>query len=164
MSESYPALTIWQPWATLIAEGMKPFEFRGWAPHQAMWERRIAIHAGARPVRRDEVVALLLQLQSRYPGSAAGTGLVRHAEAIALLQRISLTPRSLPLSAVLCTAQLGVPIRNHQLAAAMGVDLINDSDRDEHTNWGWPLTEIERLEPFMPARGAQGFWTWRRPG
>ena len=35
-----------------------------------------------------------------------------------------------------------------------------NSDRDEHSNWGWPLTDIEPLMPYMPASGRQGWWTW----
>lgn len=42
------ALTVWQPWATLIAIGAKPFEFRGWAAPKAYQGQRIAIHAGSR--------------------------------------------------------------------------------------------------------------------
>ena len=65
--------------------------------------------------------------------------------------------------AVVCTAVLGQPIRNAELAQRMGVPWVNDSDRDDHTNWGWPLTEIERVRPFQPATGAQGFWMWTPP-
>lgn len=61
-----PTLTVWQPWATLIAEGFKPYEFRGWPAPRSLIGKRIAIHAGARPVRKDEVRQLLLQLQSSF--------------------------------------------------------------------------------------------------
>jgi len=158
---SYPAITIWQPWATLIAEGFKPYEFRSWAPAKSMWHERIAIHAGARPVRKDEVRDLLLRLQCRWPNERASTGLIRHEDAVRLLTQVLLAPRSLPLSSILCTARLGKPMRNAELAEAMGLPEVNDSDRAEHTNWGWPLTEIERLYPPQPARGAQGWWTWK---
>lgn len=39
--------------------------------------------------------------------------------------------------------------------------LLKDSNRTEHTNWGWPMLDVERLLPPVPARGAQGFWKWR---
>lgn len=169
------ALTIWQPWATLIAESAKHFEFRRWAPARSMWGTSIAIHAGARPVRRNEVRELLIKLESSHWRE---TGLERE-QSIALLERVWLAPGSLPLSSVVCLATLGEPIRNDALAARLGLapdgDAIwsltgrigspplNDSDRDEHSNYGWPLTDIRRLEPFVPARGAQGFWIWRSP-
>lgn len=49
------ALTIWQPWASLIAAGAKPFEWRSWPAHRGLVGRRIAIHAGARPPRKSEI-------------------------------------------------------------------------------------------------------------
>ncbi len=154
-----PALTVWQPWATLIAEGLKRYEFRGWIAPAAMIGRRVAIHAGARPVRKDEVRQLLLQLQGSYWRQ---TGLIREP-CIELLTRVLMMPKSLPLSSVLCTARLGEPIRDDLLAAQLGIPAIHDSDRGQHSNYGWPLTDVIKLEPFIPARGAQGFWTWQTP-
>lgn len=158
MTEFLPAITLWQPWATLVAEGLKPFEFRHWPAPARYVHRRIAIHAGARAVRKDEVRDLLLRLHSSYWRE---TGLERDLS-IKLLEPVLLAPGRLPLSTVLCTAILGEPIRDVALTERLGTHAVNDSDRDEHSNWGWPLTDIERLQPFVPARGAQGFWTWQR--
>lgn len=42
------ALTVWQPWASLIIMGAKPYEFRKWdyrtraAGHQGFWNWRIS--------------------------------------------------------------------------------------------------------------------------
>ena len=52
------ALTIWQPWASLIIAGAKPYEFRGWRAPRALIGQRIVIHAAARKIDRDEVCAL----------------------------------------------------------------------------------------------------------
>lgn len=40
------ALTLWQPWADLIVDGIKPVENRGWAPPQRLIGQAIVIHAG----------------------------------------------------------------------------------------------------------------------
>ncbi|WP_439604537.1 hypothetical protein [Shinella sp.] len=151
------ALTIWQPWASLILIGAKPYEFRGWKPPASMIGTRIAIHAGARPIRAKEVADLLTALQiPQHFGSPC-----LHGEAaIPLLQGASKDPAGLPLSHVLCTAILGTPKPGDECAREFGVDAGNDSDRDGTFNWGWPLTEIEPLAPPVPARGAQGFWNW----
>lgn len=161
MPNAIPALTVWQPWATLIAEGLKPFEFRGWAAPVAYRGRRIAIHAGARPLRRTEVNDLIYRLGRN---DWRMTGLIDPGRALTLLERAWSRPTELPLSSVICTAVLGQPIRDAELAKRMGVAWVNDSDRTEHSNWGWPLTEIERLVPFQPAKGAQGFWMWTPAG
>lgn len=50
------AITIWQPWASLLARGMKQYETRSWA---TKYRGPIAIHAAKRPVRQtiDALVA-----------------------------------------------------------------------------------------------------------
>lgn len=149
-----PALTIWQPWASLIAEGFKPHEFRAWAAPSAYHNRRIAIHAGARPVRRDEIADLILRLKT--PRDIWTTGL--EPGALELLERWHTSPGSLPRSAIMCIATLGTPVR----AASILPPELGDSDRVDHQKWAWPLTAIERLAPPPPARGAQGFWLWNR--
>lgn len=154
-----PAITVWQPWATLIAEGAKQYEFRSWPAPSKFWGARVAIHAGARPVKPDELRGLLLALQQ---GEGKMTG-IRPEIGIPIIERALQAPKSLPLSSVLCTALLGRPLVNAALAAALGVDFVNDSDRDQHSNWGWPLSRIERVEPPAPARGSQGWWHWN-PG
>lgn len=142
-------ITVWQPWASLIAIGMKPYEFRGWVPPASMIGTRIGIHAAARPVKPQEVADLIGQVQL-------------HPEAVALregvlpwLEEVVRNPRSLPLSAIICTAVLGQPVSGRDLARTA-----NDSDRDEHFNFGWPMLDVEPLMPPIEARGAQGFWNF----
>jgi hypothetical protein len=152
---SIPALTIWQPWASLIIIGAKPWEFRGWHAPKAHIGKRIGIHAGARPVKKAEVRALLAKLASP---NAWETCLVPEL-AVPLLERAYRDPAILPLSSMLGTATLGTPISGTTAAERFGGP-VNDSARNEHANWGWPLTEIQPFEPFVPARGAQGLWPW----
>ena len=40
------AITLHQPWASLIADGRKTIETRSWAPPRTLIGERIAIHAG----------------------------------------------------------------------------------------------------------------------
>jgi hypothetical protein len=154
-----PAITLWQPWASLVAAEAKPIEWRGWPAPARLVGRRIAIHAGARKVKREEIAALILDIDRE---GEAGTSLIVD-RARPLLEAWHTSPGALPLSSVLCTGVLGTPIRSTDYALARRL-FHGDSDRVDHTKWGWPLTDIERLEPFVPAKGAQGFWTWRRAG
>lgn len=145
------ALTVWQPWATLIMALAKPYEFRRWDYRDRvpkLENQRIVIHAGARPIRRTEVQDLLLRLQS---GETAL--IVERARPI--VERCLTTPGAFPLASGLGTAVLGTPRRVTELFAGTA-----DSDRlDEHM-WAWPLSEIVAFEPIVPARGLQGFWDW----
>ena len=157
MAEIYPAITIWQPWASLIAAGAKPFEFRSWPAPRSLIGRRVAIHAGARQMRLPETQELWARCRLNLPDFGLHNKL-----ACDVLMRMLERPSLVPHGAVLCLATLGQPLRNAELAAALGEQWVNDSDRQEHSNWGWPLTDIDLLEPYIPARGAQGWWRWTR--
>jgi len=145
------ALTIWQPWASLIVAGAKPYEFREWPAPRWVQGQRIAIHAGARSVRRAELADLLNRLASDI---AWTTGL-RPEIALPLLERWWRAPQLLPLASVLGTAVLGTPRRSGEITGEFG----GPKDRPGG-NWAWPLTDIRPLEPIVPAKGAQGFWDW----
>lgn len=146
------ALTVWQPWATLIADGVKPFEFRGHKRCVSIIGQRIAIHAAARKVDWREVNRLIDILES---GHWRMTGLQPYAATVLKWMRDN--PDAITYSHVVCTAVLGVPTKNPLID---GVPLRNDSTRSDQANWGWPLHDVEKLIPPIPARGAQGFWNW----
>lgn len=157
--------TIWQPWASLIAIGAKPFETRNYPPPAKLIGQRIAIHAAVRPVRFYEVSAII---GHEGCGAAAYEVLVRHQE--------------LPLGAVVATAVLAgayqvMRIRDRdrswlELRVAAGVcensppppnggavpnDLFGDYG---HCRWCWHLTDVHRLDQPVPAKGKQGWWMW----
>lgn len=157
------ALTIWQPWASLIIAGAKPYEFRGWRPYRSMIGQRIVIHAAARKMDRQDAGYLLTVLNGRdkWPREAAETCLVPEKALPVLLD--ALGGGGLPHSVGLGTAILGEPRNGVDIAAEFGLPRANDSDRDEHANWGWPLTEIEAWPEPVVMRGAQGFWAWPTP-
>lgn len=148
------AFTIWQPWATLIMIGAKPYEFRRWdyrGRERALEGQRIVIHAGARPVRLTEVQEIIDRLEDRLSSLSA-------EKAMPLLRRLVEAHKCrgvVELSAGLGTAVLGTPKRVSALFSSPG-----DSDRIDHHMWAWPLTDIRLFEVPMDARGAQGFWLW----
>lgn len=160
------AITLWQPWASLIAIKAKPYEFRGWIFPIRMLGERVAIHAGARKVQGAEVRDLLSRLDNPRK-----TPCLVAASARPFLERVlqgladkgapllGEEPFTLPLSAIVCTAVLGEPKAGDECAREFGY-AGNDSDRDEHFNWGWPMRDVEPVVPPVPVRGAQGFWKW----
>lgn len=157
------ALTIWQPWATLIMVGAKPYEFRNHKPPAALVGQRIVIHAGIQKVRP----AAIAELHKRLVLGGHNTGLVvEHACKVTqpLSQRMArdgtldleALDRVLPRSAALGTAVLGEPVPTLTVFP-FGINLDGTGVTPA---WAWPLTEIKRFRPARPARGAQGFWTW----
>lgn len=165
-------LTIWQPWASLIAIGAKPYEFRGWAPPRWLVGRDLGIHAGARPVRLTEVVELIERLE--HP-EIYETPCLHRDPALELLRQVrdglkakrtggllpdEPEPFRLPLSCLLGTATVGVAKPGPACAREFDSAYGNDSDRGETFNWGWPLTGFKPFLPPIEAKGAQGLWDW----
>lgn len=158
------ALTIWQPWASLIIAGAKPYEFRKWHAPRSIIGQRVVIHAGARKIDMEEAQLLLDLCRWRTNPVAAPSW----AETCLLAEQALLILRQavrgeLPMSAGLGTAIIGEPRLGTEIAAEFGVPRANDSDSDEHANWGWPMLEIEPWETPIPMRGAQGLWKWPTP-
>ena len=143
------AITLWQPWASFIAIGVKPYEIRDWKPPRWLIGKRIAIHAAKKRVATDEVKW------------AAGWGAT-----------------DLPLGAVVCTAilsgayQCGAVISRVPPAVRIVDEVIGSAPADyvivddlgdySERRWAWHLTDIEPLIPAKPASGSQGFWNWEQ--
>lgn len=150
------ALTIWQPWASLIMAGAKRYEFRGWPAPAWMVGAPMATHAGARPVKREEVKGLIARLKV---STRAWETALDPEIAIPILERVLARPDILPLSSVLGRVTVGKPVRSWEVAGEFG-GKVNDSDRDKHSNWAWPMRDIHVFEPFHPCAGKQGLWDW----
>lgn len=152
------AVTVWQPWASLVAIGAKPYEFRGHnkVPATAIGSR-IAIHAGLKVLPGAEMDDLIRRLHHHDHT----TGLDRDL-AIALLKRFREEPDLIPRGCIVATAILGKPVKSYDLPE-YATAFVNDSDRDDHANYAWPLTEVIQLQPPIEAKGAQGFWNWNAP-
>lgn len=144
------AITIWQPWASLILHGFKPYEFRGWHPGERMIGKRIAIHAGARRIPRREMQALVLYARR---GSARLS--LREGAAEWLDRFGGQKCEGLPHGAVIATAVLSDARRANLLP-----EFANDSDRAEHFNFAWKLEHVEPVLPPDECAGKQGWWDW----
>lgn len=153
------ALTIWQPWASLITTGAKPYEFRGWRPPRSIIGQRIVIHAAARKIDRMETDAMLqiLHHRDKYPETAAEMCLKPD---LAMPVLAAALRGELPMARGIGSAVVGEPRLGTDIAAEFGVPRANDSDRDEHANWGWPMLDIHPWPTTIPCKGAQGLWNW----
>ena len=133
------ALTIWQPWASLIACGAKRYETRSWAaPHRVIGQR-LAIHAGLRGLRRSEL---------GYP--------------LAALREYGLDYRDLPRGVVVATAYVVACLRTCDPPKYIPWQerLLGDWSPGR---WAWQLEDVVQVEPSK-VRGAQGLWIWREKG
>ncbi|MFZ1430582.1 MAG: ASCH domain-containing protein [Geminicoccaceae bacterium] len=137
------ALTIHQPWASLIAHGWKSVEFRSWPAPNRMIGQRIVIHAGKHPAKRG-VQELLAADDAGLIASIGPSSPDRLATVRGFLEAAADRGYAMRLSCGLGTAMLGNMLEPSTCAH----------------NWGWPLLQVERWDEPVPARGAQGFWEW----
>jgi hypothetical protein len=164
------ALTVYQPWASLIMLGLKPYELRRWdfsAPRMVggrlrkgrteLVGRRIVLHASTRPIKVDEVLELRARVAARE--SVVAQGALEMLERI-LAKRRSEIATALPLACGLGTVKLGQPKSVAQLFT--GTKFM-DSDRVNHQLVAWPVTEPKLFPEAVPCRGLQGFWIWPHP-
>ena len=144
------AISLWQPYASLIAAGVKTIETRGWAPPRGLVGERIAIHA-AKAIETSDV-----------------RGRERHRLIAAALDDPE-WDGNVPRGAVVCTAVLDHTAlvtgleRDGQVVAGNGHLVPVDEWGDfSPGRWLWFLRGVEPMDPPAPARGRQGFWNWER--
>lgn len=147
------AITIHQPWASLIACGAKKIETRGWA---TSYRGQIAIHAGKRPFDTT---------------SYFDRELFRFADVLGLPDIYSFD--QLAYGAVIAIADLVdcVLMDAFNLSPkgkVNGVWLVNGDYMEGNEllfgdfqpgRYAWMLANVRRIEP-APARGRQRLWEW----
>lgn len=136
------AITLWQPWATLVAHGLKHFETRGWA---VKFCGPIAIHAAKRPVDYRELNPVI------------GKSLNQLGYANVAL---------LPLGCVVCIADLVDCLPTEEVVQNIFFKQIAATEQHfgdfRPGRFAWQLDNIVRVDN-IPAQGGQGIWDWRPP-
>lgn len=133
------AITIWQPWATLIACAAKRFETRT----HAATPGPIAIHAGA--ARNAEALDLCLREPFRAALVEAGINAVRE----------------LPYGAVLAIGEIVASHKTEDLRGRLSAQEVQFGDFSPG-RYAWEIRIDQCFDEPVPARGQQGFWPWKR--
>ncbi|MBK5957418.1 hypothetical protein CCR97_04235 [Rhodoplanes elegans] len=116
-------ITVWQPWASLIAIGAKPYEFRE-RPYShyinpPVEGERIGIHAAVRRMRLPEVSTLIWQLAAADPGS---TPCLHRDIALPFLLRVEAWLKAEQEAGLRRRRSRAVTVDTAEIAAAMGHD------------------------------------------
>ena len=169
------AISLWQPWASLIACGEKRYEIRSWAPSRHLIGKRIAIHA-AKKVDKS--------LGDWVTEIAYGQYGIDLADRLEATHSKTTEPSYgffgevvLPIGSVVCTAVLeaafllGSPAKGTARPAAEVVRTMSNRDFPpcftvpyddwgdyEQGRWAWLLSDISVINPPAPVRGKQGFF------
>lgn len=155
------ALTVWQPWASLIMIGAKPYEFRKWAftDRRALAHlvgKRIVIHAGTRAMKAQELEDILQRIDEGESGLAKESAERFVTASLLKLKGLDLQNPDLaaPLGAALGTVIIGEPRKCTDIFKNI------DSDRIDHRMYGWPMIDPQPFPKPIPSMGEQGFWNW----
>ena len=138
------AISLWQPWASLIAIGAKRVETRSWAPPVSMIGSRIAIHAAKHRTDSETIASLLLPV-AKATGACVGDTLIWLA--------------NLPRGEIVCTVRVVCAKQVSNLTPEW-TRALSEQERafgDYGTGrWGWVLDDVVKLPQPIPYRGAQG--------
>ena len=126
------AITLHQPWASLIALGIKTVETRSWPAPARLVGQRIAIHAGKR-VARQPGCSVAQELRVRLDEDWRST---------------------LPAGAVLATATLAGMARVERVDPTTGY-VVHDGRTEAGCAGGLGHTRIDPWGDFSPGR-----WLW----
>lgn len=143
------AITIHQPWATLIALGEKQFETRSWA---TKYRGELAIHAGKKVEK-----AVCQQEPFR-----------------SVLAKYGYTEENLPTGSIVARCQLKDCLKvsyGNSSVLALGGDTGNACipihgnefhfGYFEPGRFAWEMNDIELLEKPIPVKGQQRIWNWK---
>jgi hypothetical protein len=154
------AITLWQPWATLIAQGHKRIETRSWSSRWLNWPPLLAIHAASMPMRGS---VLKLRSEEPFAGCLASPA---YAEAPAYTPTVPL-----PAGAVVAVCRFVEALRTEFIADIL-TTLLQHGKAGPHEmefgdysegRWGWMLEDICPLSEPIRTKGAQGVWGWDAP-
>lgn len=160
-------LTLWQPWASLLACGAKKFETRGWA---TQYRGPIAIHAAMlnpfkaiRPIPEDAVWEMRQALKK--------AGILNNTSDF----------RALPRGAVIATGELvgchnivsvGWTGYTERRIAWVDEKMMPHYPSEDELLFGdwtpgrfaWEIKNVKMLPDPIPAKGKQGLWNWEGIG
>ena len=149
------AITLHQPWASLIALGIKMVETRSWPAPVRLVGQTVAVHAGKRVVRKpgvgieNEMCARLGEDWHRtIPGGA-----VLATATLAGMARVE---------RVYARAGLAVHDLSTEAGCAVGLEQtqIDPWGDFSPSRWLWFLSDVGTLPEPVPAVGHQSFWRW----
>ncbi len=130
------ALTLWQPWASLVALGHKAVETRCWS---TKYRGPLAIHAAAK--------------KPTWLGVSAESELFRRE-----IGRLKIDERTLPCGVVLCTVDLV------QIVPTDEVCYLPENEQlfgnYEEGRYAWFFENLKTFPVPIPAKGNRLLWNW----
>lgn len=140
------AISLLQPWASLIALGGKSIETRGWS---TLYKGRLAIHASQRFPREcrelcdDDAFAAVIDPTGTLDPTRRGA--------------------HLPRGAVIATARMVGCIRTERFRERADYERERPFGNYADGRWAWLLVDVVPFWVPVPAKGALSLWEWSPP-
>jgi activating signal cointegrator 1 len=144
------ALSLWEPWATLVRRGLKLYETRDWPMPASIVGQPLAIHAAKKvfvPERWHDVFRRQLSADEVYPPFSYGCILcVVHPH------------HSIKVGEAKLNFSMAEPARaKRELLYGNYIDIDPDSGKQR---WATHLKDIRVLPEPIPFSGQQGIFNW----
>ena len=155
--ETMKALTIHQPYASLIAEGKKTIETRGWRPPEKLIGSRIAIHAAKREPeglirhRNGDIAAYELSLYGEIGHLVIGKGRIPTGVVVATARLVSVA------QVIEYDGDTARVRQGNDESVTVRIDQYGDFSVGR---WLWLLADVCKFREPIPARGYQRLWEW----
>jgi hypothetical protein len=135
-------VSLWQPYASAIALGLKQYETRTWLPHKG-YRGLLAIHAAQRPIKAEEL----------------GDGIFTIGEAFAQ-KNIGL--RDLPLGCIVALGFMDECFPSEVIRGELSPMELAFGDYGDG-RYGWRISRLIGFKKPIAAIGRQSMWDWAVP-
>lgn len=167
------AITLYQPWASLVAVGAKPFETRGWGTSH---RGELAIHAG-------------MTLPSKALAGVPAYDIIEMARALGLIEpdtepscryalhQLDQLPRGVVVAISNMTGCEKIVLHGGRGLSSTSPGWLEtprgiyypDAHDIMFGDWSagryaWRQENVKKLDTPVPARGKQGLWDWNPEG
>lgn len=161
------AITVWQPWASLLAIGAKEFETRSWA---TAYRGPIAIHASKKDAKEimrslpaDTQMMMFDRLYEHYGRRDSVLRRLPTGAVIATAELVNVWYTALDGAGVLKAIRLG-PGRELMTKESLMFPTAQERLFGDWTpgRYVWQMKNVKLLPEPVPTSGKQGLWDWRR--
>ena len=132
----YKALSLWQPWASLIALGAKQYETRSWSTN---YRGELVIHAAKRFARAEQALCATRPFIDW------------------LVDGDIMSVKDMPLGVCLCVVELVDVVHTEVIAPSLSQQELAFGDYTPG-RYAWKLEVVRVFDEPIPARGYQGLW------
>jgi hypothetical protein len=155
MSEkTIKAITLFQPWASLVAMGEKRIETRSWSTR---YRGPLAIHAGMNSMHMNVI------MEHPFSDVFGDNRMFPFGAVVAVCKLVDCVPTARIIKGLFIACELGFPYFFLGLRKLVLVQHEFAFGDYSPGRYAWILDEVEMLPEPISAKGMLGLWDWEMP-